>query len=249
MEAPTPTQRPSLPRGALVVAAILADFAWVGVHVRALEAIGLTDGDPGFYAAYQALRGGIAGAALVVALRSGFFSRRELGLDRKHHGPALRWLGKVMGGALLALAAALSLAWLVAPDRVCDVAARTLGGPPIYPWWMFVRDVLCMVMLAPIYEEIVYRALLISSLRERLSDPQALVIAGGVFVVLHAVYGYGWNTGYLLVAVALGWVYLRTGSIIAAMVLHAANNLWYAIASYGRYELGDDVILGWFCAR
>jgi hypothetical protein len=78
--------------------------------------------------------------------------------------------------------------------------------------------------------------------------PQGL-IGRGVFVVLHYLYGYGWNTGYLLVALALGWVFLRTGSILPGVVLHAASNRWFAASSHGRHVLGDAAILDWLCGR
>lgn len=248
MDAPTQTERPSRKRGALVLTAVLADFAWVSTHVRVLGTLGLADGDPMFYAAYQAVRSVVAGSALAWALRSGWFERRELGLERARQGRALRWLAKVGGGVLLAAIAVLALAWIVLPALVCDLVKRALGAPPIYPWSMFVRDTLCMVLLAPVYEEIVYRALLLSALREHLSDSHALVIGGGVFLVLHYLYGYGWNTAYLLVAVVLGWIFLRTASIFAAMMLHAASNLWFTVSSYARHTLGDAAILDWFCA-
>lgn len=230
------------------MAAIAADFAWVGTHVGALATLGLAEGDPAFYAAYQAGRIVIAGIALAWALRSGWFGRGDLGLERTRHGSALRWLGRVAGTAVLAAAAVLALAWLTVPTLVCDIAGRALGVPPVYPWAMFVRDTICMVLLAPVYEEITYRALLLSVLREHVSDAHALVIGGAVFVALHDLYGYGWNTAYLLVALVLGWVLLRTRSIVAALVLHAANNLWFTVSTYARHSLGDTAILGWFCS-
>lgn len=249
MAAPTPTQRLSRRRAALVVAALVADFSWVAAHIRALSALGLADGEPAFYAAYQVVRAAIAGAALAIALRAGWFDRSELGLDSARHGPALRWLATVGGGSVLVVTATLALAWLAVPSLVCELAARALGGSTAYPWPTFVRDTLCMVLLAPIYEEILYRALLLSALRERFADPQALALGGGVFMLLHYFYGYGLNTGYILVALVLGWVYLRTGSLVAAIVLHALNNLWFTGSSLTRHTLGDATLLKWLCSE
>jgi membrane protease YdiL (CAAX protease family) len=45
-------------------------------------------------------------------------------------------------------------------------------------------------------------------------------------------------------ALALGWVFLRTGSILPGVVLHAANNLWFTASSHGRHA-----ILDWLCGR
>lgn len=81
MDGPRLTPERSLhKRGALVAFAVAADFAWVAVHVQALAAIGLVEGDPRFYLAYQVGRCTVAGTAIAVALRSGLFGRRELGL-------------------------------------------------------------------------------------------------------------------------------------------------------------------------
>ena len=43
------SERFSHKRGALVAFAVSTDFAWVAVHVQALAALGLVEGDPRFY--------------------------------------------------------------------------------------------------------------------------------------------------------------------------------------------------------
>lgn len=248
MDAPTPALHPPRQRWVLVVAAILADFTWIATHIPVLAALGLDEGEVGFYVAYQAIRCLVAGIALIIGLRSGWFHPRELGIVARH-APALRWLAKTAGIGLAATGALLLLAFVAAPTLVCDLAERALRTPVGYSWELFVRDTLCMVLVAPLYEEVVYRALLLSMLRDYLKNPHALMVGGGVFMVLHFMYGYGWNSGYLLVALVLGWVFIRTGSLLPSILLHAANNLWFTTSSYARHALGDAALLGWLCDR
>ena len=241
------SERSSHRRGALVAIAVAADLTWVSVHIPALAAIGLVEGDPRFYAAYQIGRCAIAGAALTVALRSGLFGRREIGLVGARHLAAVCWLARIVGVAALTGAVIVGGALLVAPGTACELARRSLAVPTVYPWDIFVRDLLCMVAVAPLYEEVLYRALLLSALRDRLREQAALIVSGGVFVVLHYTYGYGWHVGYLAAALLFGLVFLRTGSIAPAIALHALNNLWFVLSSHARSTLGDAAVLGWFC--
>lgn len=235
MDGPTArltSQRSPVTRGALVAIAVAVDFAWITVHIPALAAIGLVEGDPRFYLAYQIGRLVVAGTAFAVAVRSGLFGRRELGLVGARHGAALCWLARIVGVVARAGVVLVGALALLAPSTACDLAQRSLAQPIVYPSGVMLRDLLCMVAIAPLYEEALYRALLLSSLRDRLGEQPALVVSGGVFVVLHFVYGYGWHVAYLAAALVLGLVFLRSGSIVPGLVLHAANNLWFIVNSY-----------------
>lgn len=243
----TPERSPHK-RGALVAFAVAADFAWVAVHIQTLAALGLVEGDPRFYLAYQVGRCTVAGAAIAVALRSGLFGRRELGLVGARHGAALCKVGKLVGVVALIAAVVVGGVFLVAPGTTCEVARRSLAVPVIYPWEMFVRDLLCMVMVAPVYEELMYRALLLSALRDRLGEQAALLVGGAVFVILHYAYGYGWHAGYMGIALVLGLTFLRTRSMVPALALHVLNNLWVVLNWYTRDALGDAAILDWLCS-
>jgi membrane protease YdiL (CAAX protease family) len=83
----------------------------------------------------------------------------------------------------------------------------------------------CAVVLAPIAEELYFREALLSRVFARSARPCALAVTALVFAGLHAAAG-----GPVLVAslsilgVILGWVRLRTGSIGAAIAVHAAHN-------------------------
>ena len=235
MDGPTArltSQRSPVTRGALVAIAVAVDFAWITIHIPALATIGLVEGDPRFYLVYQIGRLVVAGTAFAVAVGSGLFGRRELGLVGARHAVALCWLARIVGVIALAGIVLVGAVVLVAPSAACDLAQRSLARPIVYPSGVMLRDLLCMVAIAPLYEEVLYRALLLSSLRDRLGEQPALVVSGGVFVVLHFVYGYGWHLAYLAGALVLGLVFLRSGSIVPGLVLHAVNNLWFVVSSY-----------------
>lgn len=242
------TERPSHWRGALVAFAVTADLAWIAVHVPALAAVGLFEGDPRFYVAYQLGRIAVAGGALVAALRGGLFDRRELGLIRGRHGAALCWLARVAGLPALGILAALVALVLVAPAVACELVRRSVSSSIVIPWDVF-RSVVGIGLAAPIYEELLYRSLLLATLRDRLPEGAALVAGGGVFVVLHYAYGYGWHMGYMAAALVFGLAFLRSGSIVPAIVLHLLNNLWFALASYVRYAGVDATALASLCPQ
>jgi membrane protease YdiL (CAAX protease family) len=44
-------------------------------------------------------------------------------------------------------------------------------------------------------------------------------------------------------------VFLRTRSIVAAVALHALNNLWVVLNWQVRATYDDAAILGWLCSR
>lgn len=157
-------------------------------------------------------------------------------------------VAKLVGIVALIAAVVVGGVFLVAPGTACEVARRSLAVPVIYPWETFVRDLLCMVAIAPVYEELMYRALLLSALRDRLGEQAALLVASAVFVLLHYGYGYGWHAGYMGLALVLGLLFLRTRSIVPALVLHVLNNLWVVLNWYTRDALGDAAILGWLCS-
>ena len=247
------SERPLHKRGALVLFTLTADFTWIAVHIPALAAIG---------PAYSPLDSGGSWSALTPTrsdaarsqrsrsgcpLRSGLFGRRELGLVGARHGAALCRLSRVVGIVALLGAVLVCAALLVAPSATCELAWRELS-PVVYPWEMFVPDLLCMEVVAPVYEEFMYRALLLSALRDRLGEQPALFVCGAVFVVLHYAYGYGWHLGYLAAALVFGLVFLRTRSIVAAVALHALNNLWVVLNWQVRATYDATPILGWLCS-
>lgn len=92
-------------------------------------------------------------------------------------------------------------------------------GSPI----QVIKTLVEFVILAPVFEEIIFRGLLFPTLYVRFGGYAAIFGSGLLFALAH---GYGllafltvlWS-GWLW-----GWAYYRTGSLVPGMVAHAINN-------------------------
>ena len=83
------------------------------------------------------------------------------------------------------------------------------------------------VVVAPILEEMIFRGLVQSALRSLLGPWATVIVASTLFAALH--YGAAdWVTlpGLLVLALILGWLYERTGSLWPGIIAHAGFNLF-----------------------
>lgn len=82
---------------------------------------------------------------------------------------------------------------------------------------------IAMLILAPVFEELLYRERLIPTLRARVGAVPAIVFSSILFALPHV---EPWAMlGTFLVGLALGAVYLVSGSVLACIGLHAGLNL------------------------
>jgi len=80
-----------------------------------------------------------------------------------------------------------------------------------------------VVVLAPIFEEIIFRGMVYSTLRAKFGFPVSMIGSATIFALAH---GYG-PVAFLTVfwsGVLWAWFYERTGSVIPGMCAHAVNN-------------------------
>jgi membrane protease YdiL (CAAX protease family) len=85
------------------------------------------------------------------------------------------------------------------------------------------------VILAPLFEELVFRGLLFAILRRRFRFLPAALISALVFGLAH---GYG-VVGLISVCwsgVLWAWIYEKTGSLGPGILAHAINNLFVCLA-------------------
>lgn len=100
-------------------------------------------------------------------------------------------------------------------NRARDLFDRAHGG------WLVVL-ILVVVVGAPVVEEIVYRGFIHGTLRGRLSDGLALLVAAGWFALIHfAPVEY---PGLFVFAVVLGLCFHGTGRLGMAIAAHMAFN-------------------------
>ncbi|MDR0510743.1 MAG: CPBP family intramembrane metalloprotease [Rikenellaceae bacterium] len=83
--------------------------------------------------------------------------------------------------------------------------------------------VLMTVVAAPLFEETLFRGIIQNSAMRRWGDYGGLLIASVIFAVIHIVPVQ--IVGAFFVSLAIGYVYLRTRSLLAVMLIHAANNI------------------------
>jgi len=101
--------------------------------------------------------------------------------------------------------------------------------------------VLMVVSLGPLVEELLFRGVLLSALRQRWGNALAVSLSSLAFALAHLP-GLDWQVyalpALLLLAVVLAWLRLRSGSIWPSVLAHGANNLlavaaWFVVARPG----------------
>ena len=97
-----------------------------------------------------------------------------------------------------------------------------------YPLLMFLGT----VILAPVAEEVLHRGLVFGTVFQK-NIPLAYALSALLFSAIHVVQYIGvYSPGYVVLALALylpaglvfAWAYQRSGSIVAPILIHAANN-------------------------
>lgn len=121
--------------------------------------------------------------------------------------------GAVVGGGLFLLITIAATLLSVATDPAVLMTGRP--GPAL---------ILAAILVAPLVEEIVFRAWLQSFLSRAVGDLVGLLVAAAVFTGLHAFYQPDTLVMVFVVGLALGWLWQRTRSILACFVAHAVLN-------------------------
>jgi membrane protease YdiL (CAAX protease family) len=94
---------------------------------------------------------------------------------------------------------------------------------------------LLALLVGPIMEEIVFRGYLQSSLAKKIPAWAAILITSLVFTVGHSPIIL-WPM-YFLFSVAWGWIYLRTGSLKMAILIHILSNLFYTVIGFAGWDI------------
>ena len=106
--------------------------------------------------------------------------------------------------------------------------------------------ILSVAVVAPIYEEIIFRGILLKGMASKINPTVALVISSLFFALVHLNIPQGINA--FLLGLVIGAIYLKTGSIYLSMFAHFANNFLAITLSEqfvlieGRYAIGAHVI-------
>lgn len=89
--------------------------------------------------------------------------------------------------------------------------------------WQLIPPLLSYTILAPVFEELVFRGVLYSTLRRRWNASTSVIVSALVFSLAH---GYG-TFGLVTIfwsGMLWAWSYEKTGSVLPGMAAHALNN-------------------------
>jgi len=120
-----------------------------------------------------------------------------------------------------------------------QLAVRFLTMTFQYPRYFFL-SVITIVAFAPILEEVLFRGFLQSLIRQHLGSKVAIFITSCCFSVFHYSPQQGFSNISIIgslfaLALFLGFVYERQGSLLASVALHASFN---AFSVFNLYFLG-----------
>jgi membrane protease YdiL (CAAX protease family) len=85
------------------------------------------------------------------------------------------------------------------------------------------------IVLAPFFEEIVFRGLLYGTLRRRFGPAGSAWFSATLFAAAHG-YGLLGFASVVLSGVLWAWMYERTGSLLPGIVAHSLNNLLVCVS-------------------
>lgn len=133
-----------------------------------------------------------------------------------HFGAKRLNMPMILWGVVLMLASGIVLEPLLAlfPTEAYDGVTEAIG---LGGW-----AILSTVVAAPILEEILFRGLIFESCAERYGKGVALLISALLFGVVHGIPVQMINA--FVVGLILGYVYLKTRSLLSVIILHALNN-------------------------
>jgi len=89
-------------------------------------------------------------------------------------------------------------------------------------WGDFYLRLLLLCVITPICEEILFRGLMQDAIAERIGEVRAVLLTAVFFALMHSPSFHPFL--YLLLGLALSWVYAVTRSLRIAIICHAANN-------------------------
>lgn len=115
------------------------------------------------------------------------------------------------------------------PEEFLDALSSLMGHGG---WMMFTA-----VLLAPFFEEALFRGVVQDSLTRRYGPLRGIVLASALFGIVHLIPQQALNA--FLVGLVLGYVYWSSGSLTAVVLIHLLNN---AIAYFTWLLSGEKIV-------
>ncbi len=127
-----------------------------------------------------------------------------------------------MIGGLLLWPLVEALPWLISKGLEFLVRLSHFSDLPIYLFYA-----LALSVGPAISEELAFRGVILQGLRSRLGVFSAVLVTSVLFGVIHIDILQG--LGAIVIGLYLGYLTVRSGSIVPAMVAHGVNNLWSTV--------------------
>ncbi|ACB91464.1 CPBP family intramembrane metalloprotease [Xylella fastidiosa subsp. fastidiosa] len=203
------------------------------------QSVAILIGQPGVLVQMLVALIAIGGTALLL-----YFWRLPATVDERHHARlALRRMSTwncIIGVAVLTFFFS-TLSGLFARKLGISIVpsnqALILEG--LARWPLFV--VLFVVFLVPAYEELLFRRVFLGRFLIAGRPILGITLSGLAFAFLHEIPGLSSNGAlaiiylwliYMILGMAFGWVYWRTGSLWASITTHSFNNIGALIGLY-----------------
>jgi len=122
----------------------------------------------------------------------------------------------VLWGFVLVLITGIVIEPLLAlfPDWLLEL----VDGMGDYGGW----SILTLTVLAPVLEEMIFRGAILESVRAKKGAAAAILISATVFGVIHLIPQQVVNAFFI--GLILGYIYVKTGSLVSGIIIHALNN-------------------------
>ena len=136
------------------------------------------------------------------------------------------------GGLSLALNNLILIGNLSALSSTYEATATSMYSAP------FAVQIVCLAILSPVAEELVFRGLMFRRMREDTGAKMAMIYTAAVFGIFHGnfvqmVYGF-------LMGLMLAWLCEKYGSVLAPIVAHVTANLLALFAT--KYQIFDRMM-------
>jgi len=116
-----------------------------------------------------------------------------------------------------------SLSYVLAENIEID-EALVEAFEELFTWPLYA--IFSVVIIAPFYEELVFRKFILGGLLKKTSATNAILISAFFFALIHMNWLQGINA--FILGIIVGWIYYKTRSIGLAMFGHFVNN-FYAV--------------------
>jgi membrane protease YdiL (CAAX protease family) len=167
--------------------------------------------------ARQAIWSGLVGSLFILG-GVWLWKRNEaaefLGLRSVHIKRYLPWAGLFILMVLLIE----GLGYL-SPAFRTDFMAKVLESSTSLPMLL-----LGVGIMAPVFEELLLRGLLLGSIRNIADEHASIFITAGLFTLMHLQYSWSVMLLILPMGILLGYARTRSGSILVPVLLHVLNN-------------------------